>query len=809
MKRKLYILAAAVVIAIAITTLIACGTGKVTIEFVTGTDEVIPTQVRSLDEAYGELPTPTRKYYKFCGWTTQPDGEETVGASTKPSGGSKYTLYARWEFVGAGRVRSTIASSGISNYVIDDNGELWAWGDNSFGQLGIGSLVNTYEPVKVKTDRKFVEVSSSSYACYAIDTENKLWAWGRNDGGQLGNGTTAQSTVPTEVIKIKGVSKISMKSNHAYALDLDGHIWVWGDFGDINPNTFAKLVHPIPTLVQSDAEFIDIDAGGDHVLALDKDGYIWSFGKNDRGQLGNGTTVTERVEFKTQYTPKMIDADIRFSQIGAGLIHSLAVDIDGNLWAWGSAVNGQLGDVSADIQKKPIKINIDIPIVKVYAEGSSSYVIDEENGLWCFGLNMNKRYFGEENDRITEPIKVMEGIKLEELAGFDSFIAKDTDGNIIGWGNNNDGLIADGNYKKQFIPQNIMENKSFSQIASGDNHSLALDNDGRIWAWGKNSNGQLGDGTEELKRTPIQIMPDMEFKCIAACGNSSYAVDLDGNIWSWGYNSRGQLGDGTYLNKNTPQKLQTSVKFDKVFAGDGCAFALDTSGKAYAWGNNVGGSLNGKSSANRFLAPTPILTDKSFMQIEYNNNGIYALDLNRVLYNYKYGKVTEIAEEVDKFALGSSDVLNLDKSGNLWGFGSNMNGTLRGQNREKVDKFNLVEHPQIIDDGILYKSISIKFTCAFAVTETGKLVGWGSRSCGASISQLGIDFDFAYLYDMSFFSVVEFENSVGYSDVVLGSFHGVALDNDGHIRTWGRNNSGQLGNGIDPALYSVSKITLA
>ena len=70
MKKKIGILMAAILLITCMIMLVACGTGKVTIEFVTGTDEVIPTQVRSLDEAYGELPTPTRKYYKFCGWTT-------------------------------------------------------------------------------------------------------------------------------------------------------------------------------------------------------------------------------------------------------------------------------------------------------------------------------------------------------------------------------------------------------------------------------------------------------------------------------------------------------------------------------------------------------------------------------------------------------------------------------------------------------------------------------------------------------------------------------------------------------------------
>jgi len=805
MKKKIGILMAAILLITCMIMLVACGTGKVTIEFVTGTDEVIPTQVRSLDEAYGELPTPTRKYYKFCGWTTQPDGDETVSAASKPSGGSKYTLYARWEFVGAGRTRSTIASSGISNYVIDDNGELWAWGDNSFGQLGIGTRKKSYEPVKVNLVEKAVQVTAGEETAYTLTENGNIYAFGKNSEGQMGDGTLVDALSPQQINGSVKFSLIDACYSVFYGLDKNGNVWMCGNLDEIvesGGDSGNYYYHKKLAQRTKNIEFVDLAAGSEHACALDKDGCIWSWGKNSCGQLGIGTA--------TSYTvPQKIKKDVKFMQIAASSNSTLALDENGKLWAWGDNGFSQLGDSSLSKQLSPKKIDIteDVPFVRISTDGATGCAVDANDNIWSWGRSSNNLYKELDGNILTYPVKILPDNKFEEIvAASNVYLAKTEDGNVYSWGNNSNGYIDSSYIEKSLIPQKIDVDVKFVQTASGSMHNIALDENGQLWAWGQNDSGQLGDGTNETRRSPTAIDVDAEFKYISAAVMCSYAIDTDGNLWSWGNNGDMQLGDGTQINRNTPQKLETDVKFESVFAGDRCAFAIDGQGRLYACGYNMLNRLCCGRDKKTLAVFTEVLTDMRFKKVAVGLTNTVAIDSDNALWRWGGGK-TEPERLCDGIEFTDISVreganLAIDRLGNLWGWGDSFyKYCFIGQNGIPEEKKSF-RTPSIIDEGIEYGKVTAKNNCVFAVDGNGKIAAWGKSDYG----QLGGNYEGSGVYAEP--TSIVFDNSQ-FTAITVSDRACVALNINGDIWTWGNNNVGQLGDGVIVDRYPLTKITLA
>src|SRR5262249_20778166 len=144
------------------------------------------------------------------------------------------------------------------------------------------------------------------------------------------------------------------------------------------------------------------------------------------------------------------------SAISAGNTHSLAVKVDGSVWAWGSNNNGQLGDNTTTQEQVPIQ---------VHGVANSGFLAS---------------------------------IAAISASGTNNFsLAVDTNGVVYAWGFNASGQLGDTTTTQRMTPVLVggaggLPGKIFTAVAAGNNHSLALRNDGTVWAWGNNNNGQLG-----------------------------------------------------------------------------------------------------------------------------------------------------------------------------------------------------------------------------------------------------------------------------------------------------------------------------
>jgi len=199
-------------------------------------------------------------------------------------------------------------SAGDSHTVaLKTDGTVWAWGQNHMGQLGDGTETDSTTPVQVVgpggsgvlTDVRYIE-AGYSYTV-VIKTDDTVWAWGDNSSGQLGDGTNTDRKTPVQVVGVGGtgyltdITMISAGWEHTVALKTDGGIVAWGlnqdgQLGDgttiFNRKTPAPVVGPDGTGIFTDA--LMIVAGNSHTVALRADDTVWTWGRNFWGQLGNG-----------------------------------------------------------------------------------------------------------------------------------------------------------------------------------------------------------------------------------------------------------------------------------------------------------------------------------------------------------------------------------------------------------------------------------------------------------------------------------------------------------------------------------------
>lgn len=274
---------------------------------------------------------------------------------------------------------------------------------------------------------------------FALDKDGKVYSWGGNEDGQLGDGTFYNrgpafciSDIEESDLKNKKIKSIIIESDSVYALDEDGKLYVWGDNrygslgdGTTNDRTLPKCISDIDGSELKGKSIVEI-AGDFSVLALDEDGKLYAWGKNDHGQLGDGTT-------NSRLLPKCI-SNIEASELNGKNITQIVytgsgvevVDDRGKRYIWGC--NEFEFILEQDILYIPICINDVISRVlnnKEIKWFNSEYVIDKDGKIYCEVSNdeqledgSNFRCLSDDEDNILYNKKVK---KVNE-AGLDVYL---------------------------------------------------------------------------------------------------------------------------------------------------------------------------------------------------------------------------------------------------------------------------------------------------------------------------------------------------------------------------------------------------
>jgi alpha-tubulin suppressor-like RCC1 family protein len=287
-----------------------------------------------------------------------------------------------------GYLNSIVAiSAGEShNLALRSDGTVWAWGWNGLGQLGNGTTNDASTPVQVSGLTNVVAISGRGYHCLALKSEGTVWAWGWNSWGQLGNGTTSFTAVPVQVVGLTNPATISAGYMISMALMSNGTVQVWGTDrkGEMGQGVFNTSSYtPIP--VRGLSNVVSVSADFQEPEALKSDGTIWMWGWNNLGQLGIGTTYDTNMPVQVLNLTNMIFAG------ATGDRNNCAISADHTVWTWGRNYNGQLGIGTSDQDPHPIPVQVpafgNSYTVMVQTPDWHSLALQADGTLWAWGAN--------------------------------------------------------------------------------------------------------------------------------------------------------------------------------------------------------------------------------------------------------------------------------------------------------------------------------------------------------------------------------------------------------------------------------------
>lgn len=272
---------------------------------------------------------------------------------------------------------------------LDNNGQLWGWGYNYNGELGLGDSNNKCSPVLIPGHTFCKIYTNNINSIIVIDNNNKPWGWGYNGYGQLGLDDGYIYT-PTLIIN-KTFCKIYMNEYYTLAIDNNNVSWGWGANYNCQLGVGDEIDHRTPTMIYGNHSFCEIYTNNNLSFAIDNNGKIWGWGDNYNGILATGDDVNrcEPFEVPGDYIANKMEIFIYSGNRGIHFSYFLT-DLSGYTWAWGDNVQGKLGlFTNIDVLITPVKMNKCFN--KIYGNNDSNFLIGaNDNGIWSWGLDYDK-----------------------------------------------------------------------------------------------------------------------------------------------------------------------------------------------------------------------------------------------------------------------------------------------------------------------------------------------------------------------------------------------------------------------------------
>lgn len=339
-------------------------------------------------------------------------------------------------------------STGSSHTCGLRTGQLWCWGDNYDGKLGLSGSADRKTPTRVGTATDWSSISASDLHTCGI-RGGQLWCWGNNFYGQLGLGDTTKRSAPTRVGGASDWTAVSASAQVTCGVRA-GQLWCWGD------NTYGQLglgnttSHKSPVRVGSASDWASVSTSGWHTCGI-RAGQLWCWGGNGFGQLGTGASVSQ-----PSPSPARVGSASDWVSVSTSGGHTCGVRA-GSLWCWGSNTNGELG-VSGGQRTTPVQVGAATDWSSGYANrGSGYYTCGVRAGaLWC-------------------------------------------------WGGNDSGQLGVGDTAGRTSPTRVGAESDWGVVAAASSHTCGVRAGGQLWCWGNNYDGQLGKGDAANRSTPTRV----------------------------------------------------------------------------------------------------------------------------------------------------------------------------------------------------------------------------------------------------------------------------------------------------------------
>jgi probable HAF family extracellular repeat protein len=393
----------------------------------------------------------------------------------------------------------------------------------------------------------------------ATNLVRSVLAWGLNTFGEVGASADSNQDcygfpcvpLPHAVTGPPNIVAVAAGRRHSLAVGADGSVWAWGynlygqlGIGTQTPDTCGQYScsptpNPVPVQVKGLTDVVAVAAGSDHSLALKKDGTVWAWGRNQYGEIGDGSTANRALPVEVP-GPGGSGHLTNVIAVAADEANSYALRSDGTAWSWGYALglgNGDLSHGNVPTQVKGLSNVIAI---------SYEMALKADGTVWTWGVNISSSGAACSSDPFKDvtrtPVEVTDGdcgapftdvVAIASGGLGDERFALKRDGTVWAWGGGNKTFLGVGDCSDPsscgtFFPLPVEGPGGVGQLTDivAMQPGIALRNDGTVWGWGPASHGARGDGsvTDQATAAPVQV------KGIGGNGNLAGVVAMAASI---------------------------------------------------------------------------------------------------------------------------------------------------------------------------------------------------------------------------------------------------------------------------------------
>lgn len=649
------------------------------------------------------------------------------------------------------------------------------------------AMFNTSTPVKMKN------IAGGEQFSVAVGDDGSIWTWGDNFFGQLGDGTRISRSIPQRIKGLSGFKAVACGANHTLALKGDGTVWAWGHNYCYQLGTGDKL-NKSPVLVKGLTNVKSLAAGFNHSVALKNDGTVWTWGRNYECQLGR---ITAEKESAAPGKIKELTGIIAIAAMGD---YSAALKKDGTVWIWGDVyeeiqkpikVNGlnriksialtaenvfALGNDNTvlryntfnrkGIKKIPNFTNISLISCSKYQIAA----LKNDGSLWLSGEThaVSVAYSGPEPEY--DASTMVEGVtNVQSIAsGYNHLFILKNDGTVWGLGNNKLGQLGNGIKIAESVPNKVIGLSNVVAVDASNYQSMALLGDGRVSVWGD----AMGEFISWDNNSTPKVISDLDSIIAIAGTNRSFAVlKSDGTVWRWGSNA----GD-------VPAKAETLEDITSITGGENYDYrfaALKNDGTVWEW-----------ADISRNSIPHMVRGVTDITAISKGVGNTVALRKDGTVWGWSNFSSFEDdlpdTEDVPEQIPGLNDVIAVSTEKTI-SFALKNDGTVWVWEVDKYGCFN--GKPPIQVKGLA--GITAISDSSIAIKNDGTVWTWGYYVEDGKET-------------MSTTDPVKVSGLSNIVEISSGFSHSLALDKDGTVWAWGLNCEGQLGDGT--VLYEETPV---
>ncbi len=651
------------------------------------------------------------------------------------------------------------------------------------------------------------------FAC-VIDQATKLYCWGYNRRGAIAHSSTVpRYTVPTE-IGGTGWTAIDTGEEHVCGIR-NSEVYCWGsdDSGESNDGSPNHL--ETPTKVPgSSTGWTDIATGGAYTCGIRDDGggarHVYCWGANDEGQLARGVVGSS---VGNLYLMAAADDGLHddWKQVSAGANFACALRDGGEAYCWGDDAYAQIGDGTEGGDELAPKRVVASPdggmqtFTRIAAGYVSACAIGSDGGLYCWGDNGYETLGNDPLVREASPRRVGSDTDWSSISVFYYHACGSRTDGVYCWGKGEEGQLGNGEWGYSASPSHVVGINTVSTVVTGYLETCAAPAAGGVYCWGENVEGELGIGETSTKHVPTQIMPATGWTAVRAGAYHTCGVN-EGTVYCWGDNYDGQVTGVQGGDVRVPTAVPDVPTATEVAGGNwhSCALAADASGtRPWCWGYNSDGQIGfGGAGAHRTATELDVAPVGSWHHLVATGRATCMMDgTSRTCWGmgsgYGLGD-SDISLHLTPTAIADGGLSWLDHTlGYQWGCGVQTGGALTcwgidsyGTQGDDTPANATPVTPHVIDSGTSYTTVAgFENDHACAIQTDGDLSCWGRNDRG----QLGADTGGSPRYVPT-----QVAGTGDWSAIATGYIHTCGVK-DGQPYCWGSAASGQAG--VDDDYY--------